>query len=51
MHLFGLVMMSLASKFYQILLAQGICSSIGASAILYAGQLFLINNNMYSDPT
>jgi hypothetical protein len=37
-HIFGLIMMSVASRYYQVLLAQGICSSIGASAIYYAGK-------------
>lgn len=38
MHILGLLMLSLASKYYQVLLAQGICSSIGISAIYYAGR-------------
>jgi MFS family permease len=38
MHILGLLMMSVASKYYQVLLAQGICSSIGISAIYYAGR-------------
>ncbi len=50
LHLFGLVMMSLANRYYQILLAQGICSSIGASAIYYAGKLSELTCNKYSDP-
>ncbi|KAH6894529.1 major facilitator superfamily domain-containing protein [Thelonectria olida] len=33
MHVFGLMMTSLSTNFYQILLSQGICSAIGASAI------------------
>ena len=37
-HIFGLIMMSMSSKYYQVLLAQGICSSVGASAIYYAGK-------------
>lgn len=35
-HVFGLMMTSLSSKYYQILLSQGICSALGASAIFYA---------------
>ena len=35
-HVFGLMMTSLASKYYQIFLAQSICSALGASAIFYA---------------
>lgn len=35
-HVFGLMMTSLATKYYQFVLAQGICSPMGASAIFYA---------------
>jgi hypothetical protein len=38
-HIFGLIMMSIARKYYQVLLAQGICSSIGTSAIYYSGKV------------
>ncbi|RAL04114.1 MFS general substrate transporter [Aspergillus ibericus CBS 121593] len=33
LHVFGLMMASISTKYYQVLLAQGICSSIGLSAI------------------
>ncbi|CAG9975608.1 unnamed protein product [Clonostachys byssicola] len=33
LHVFGIMMTSLASKYWQILLAQGVCSAIGVSAI------------------
>ncbi|CAM1508849.1 Fc.00g025880.m01.CDS01 [Cosmosporella sp. VM-42] len=33
LHVFGLMMTSLATQYYQILLAQGVCSAIGVSAI------------------
>ncbi|KAF2503373.1 MFS general substrate transporter [Lophium mytilinum] len=33
LHIFGIMMASLGTEYYQILLAQGICSGIGASAI------------------
>lgn len=36
-HVFGLMMTSLTSKYYQIFLAQSICSALGASALFYAG--------------
>lgn len=35
-HVFGLMMTSLSHEYYQFLLAQGICSALGASAIFYA---------------
>jgi nitrate/nitrite transporter NarK len=39
LHVFGLMMTSLATKYYQFILAQGICSPIGASMIFYPGTL------------
>ena len=39
MQLFGVLMMSVAKKYYQVLLAQGIRSSIGTSAIYYSGKV------------
>ncbi|KAL4820665.1 major facilitator superfamily domain-containing protein [Aspergillus spinulosporus] len=35
LHIFGLMMISISSKYYQILLAQGICSPIGTSALFH----------------
>ncbi|KAI9052573.1 hypothetical protein LZ554_003916 [Drepanopeziza brunnea f. sp. 'monogermtubi'] len=35
-HIFGLMMTSLSTKYYQFILAQGICSALGASAVFYA---------------
>lgn len=35
-HVFGLMMVSLSSTYWQILLSQGICSPLGASATFYA---------------
>ncbi|KAL2072373.1 hypothetical protein VTL71DRAFT_11716 [Oculimacula yallundae] len=35
-HIFGLMMTSLSTKYYQFILAQGICSALGASALFYA---------------
>lgn len=32
-HVFGLMMTSLSSQYYQFLLAQGVCSALGASAV------------------
>lgn len=34
-HVFGLMMASLSSEYYQFFLSQGVCSAIGASAIFY----------------
>ena len=34
MHLFGLIMLSLSHKYYQILLSQSVCSGIGLSLIM-----------------
>ncbi|KAG7402911.1 MFS transporter asaE [Fusarium oxysporum f. sp. rapae] len=36
LHVFGLMMASLATKYYQILLSQGVCSAIGVAAIFQA---------------
>ncbi|KAI8716385.1 MFS domain-containing protein [Fusarium sp. LHS14.1] len=33
MHVFGLMMASISKEYYQLLLAQGVCSAIGAAAI------------------
>ncbi|KAI9771052.1 MAG: hypothetical protein M1839_002949 [Geoglossum umbratile] len=35
-HVFGLMMASLSSKYYQFFLAQGFCSAVGASAVYFA---------------
>jgi len=34
-HVFGLMMASLSTKYYQLILAQGVCSPLGCSMILY----------------
>ncbi len=34
-HVFGLMMTSISTKYYQLLLSQAICSSIGASMVFY----------------
>ena len=36
LHVFGLMMTSISSEYYQFFLAQSVCSSIGASALLYS---------------
>ncbi|RVX67783.1 hypothetical protein B0A52_07711 [Exophiala mesophila] len=35
LHVFGLMMASISHKYYQILLAQGVCSPLGAAMIFY----------------
>ena len=35
LHVFGVMMTSLSTQYYHFILAQGICSSIGASAVFY----------------
>lgn len=37
LHVFGLMMTSLATEYYQILLGQGVCSAIGVAAIFQPG--------------
>lgn len=36
LHVFGLMMISLSTEYYQFILAQGICSPIGASMLFFA---------------
>jgi hypothetical protein len=35
LHVFGLMMTSISKKYYQFLLAQAVCSAIGASMVFY----------------
>ena len=37
LHVFGVMMASLATDYYQIMLSQGICSAAGASMCFYPG--------------
>lgn len=37
LHILGVMMTSLGKEYYQILLAQGVCSAIGVSAIFQPG--------------
>ncbi|PWY88426.1 MFS general substrate transporter [Aspergillus heteromorphus CBS 117.55] len=37
LHVFGIMMTSISTEYYQFLLAQGICSPIGTSALFHAG--------------
>src|SRR6185437_15224651 len=34
-HVFGLMMASLSTKYYQLILSQGVCSPLGCSMIFY----------------
>jgi hypothetical protein len=36
-HIFGLMMASLGTQYYQLFLAQSICSAVGAAALFYGG--------------
>ena len=38
LHVFGLMMTSISTEYYQILLSQGVCSAIGVSAIFQPGE-------------
>ena len=37
LHIFGIMMASLGTEYYQIMLAQGVCSAIGVSAVFQPG--------------
>lgn len=39
LHVFGLMMTSLSTEYYQFILAQGTCSPIGASMVFYPGRV------------
>lgn len=41
LHVFGVMMTSLGTQYYQILLAQGICSAVGAACIFQPCRCFL----------
>jgi MFS family permease len=41
LHVFGLMMTSLCTEYYQFVLAQGICSPVGSSMVFYAGMFKL----------
>lgn len=56
LHVFGLMMASLASKYYQFLLSQGVCSAIGAACLYSPGKfriweivLFILVLEFYAD--
>jgi MFS family permease len=37
LHVFGLLMASISTTYYQLLLSQGLCSAIGVSAVFQPG--------------
>ena len=41
LHVFGLMMASLATKYYQFVLAQGVCSAIGVATLYSPGKFHL----------
>ncbi len=57
LHVFGLMMTSLSKEYYQIFLAQSICSAMGCSFLFYARKLrqvlvffYMLNTNSYRRP-
>lgn len=38
LHVFGLMMASISTQYYQLLLSQGVCSAIGVAAIFQPGK-------------
>ena len=38
LHIFGLMMTSISTKYYQIFLSQAVCSAIGCSFLFYPGE-------------
>lgn len=49
LHVFGLMMASISKEYYQILLSQGVCSAIGASAIFQPGMTQKMDQNEVED--
>lgn len=45
-HVFGLMMTSISTKYYQLLLSQAICSPIGASMVFYPAFTCVSSNRM-----
>ena len=41
LHVFGLMMASLAKTYYQFMLSQGVCSAIGVACVYYPGKFNL----------
>lgn len=44
LHVFGLMMASISTEYYQILLSQGVCSGIGVAAVFQPCKEALNNN-------
>jgi MFS family permease len=49
LHVFGLMMASISKEYYQILLSQGVCSAIGASAIFQPGMALNLDQHEAKD--
>ena len=50
LHVFGLMMTSISTQYYQFILAQGICSSIGISCLFYPRMSFAILRSKVTNP-
>lgn len=50
LHVFGLMMTSISKKYYQFLLAQAVCSAIGASMVFYPAFTCVSSDASLIDP-
>jgi hypothetical protein len=50
LHVFGLMMASLATTYYQFILSQGVCSAIGVACLYSPGQSILFISSSFNGP-